>query len=101
MIARENRTNYKRCNQFIIKDYFVFLLFLYLRSTIKLEIIERIKYGELSLGEIVVNDFRVASLFSKAGLGFCCGGKKTLNQACYENPKSPGGICNYCQSKND
>jgi len=45
---------------------------------------EKIKYAELSLGDIVANDFRSASLFSKAGIDFCCGGKKTLQQACNE-----------------
>lgn len=53
---------------------------------------ETIKYGELSLGEIVVNNFRAASLFSKAGLDFCCGGKKTLNQACDEKSLNPDGL---------
>ena len=45
---------------------------------------EKIKYGELTLGEIVANDFRAASLFGNAGIDFCCGGKKTLSQACNE-----------------
>ncbi|MCK9638822.1 MAG: iron-sulfur cluster repair di-iron protein [Prolixibacteraceae bacterium] len=53
---------------------------------------EKIKYGELSLGEIVVKDFRAASLFSKAGLDFCCGGKKTLNQACDEKSLNSEGL---------
>ena len=50
---------------------------------------EQIKYGELSLGEIVANDFRAASIFSNAGIDFCCGGKKTLQQACEEKSLNP------------
>lgn len=53
---------------------------------------ERIKYGELSLGEIVASDFRAASLFSKAGIDFCCGGKKTLDQACNEKSIDREGL---------
>lgn len=41
-----------------------------------------INLKDQSVGEIVVNDFRTASLFKKAKLDFCCGGKKTLKQAC-------------------
>jgi regulator of cell morphogenesis and NO signaling len=53
---------------------------------------EKIKYAELSLGDIVANDFRSASLFSKAGIDFCCGGKKTLQQACNEKSLNPEGL---------
>ncbi|MCZ2472543.1 iron-sulfur cluster repair di-iron protein [Aquirufa ecclesiirivi] len=38
----------------------------------------------ITLGELVNQDFRLASFFSKLGLDFCCGGKKTLKQACIE-----------------
>jgi regulator of cell morphogenesis and NO signaling len=53
---------------------------------------ERIKYGEMSLGEIVANDFRAASIFSKSGIDFCCGGKKSLFQACNEKSINPEGL---------
>lgn len=53
---------------------------------------KKIKYAALSLGEIVANDFRAASLFSKAGIDFCCGGKKTLLQACNEKSLNPEGL---------
>jgi regulator of cell morphogenesis and NO signaling len=36
------------------------------------------------LGELVTDDFRVAEVFKQAGIDFCCGGKKTLEQACRE-----------------
>ena len=50
---------------------------------------EQINYIDLSLGEIVANDFRTASLFKEAGIDFCCGGKKTLKQACDEKFLKP------------
>lgn len=35
-----------------------------------------------TVGEIVTEDFRTAGVFKKYGLDFCCGGKKTLSDAC-------------------
>ena len=35
-----------------------------------------------TLGQIAVNDLRKAEIFKKYGLDFCCGGKKTVKQAC-------------------
>ena len=37
---------------------------------------------EETLGEIATKDLRKAEVFKKYGLDFCCGGKKTLKQAC-------------------
>jgi regulator of cell morphogenesis and NO signaling len=53
---------------------------------------DRINYNELSLGDIVANDFRSALIFKDAGLDFCCGGKKTLQQACAEKSLKPEPI---------
>ncbi len=36
------------------------------------------------LGTIVADDFRTAEVFMQAGIDFCCGGKKTLREACQE-----------------
>jgi regulator of cell morphogenesis and NO signaling len=43
-----------------------------------------LKYTNCQIGEIVADDFRKAEIFKAAGLDFCCGGKKTLNEACGE-----------------
>jgi regulator of cell morphogenesis and NO signaling len=40
--------------------------------------------SKLTVGEIVTQDFRSASVFKKAGIDFCCGGSKSLSQACDE-----------------
>jgi len=36
----------------------------------------------ITVGDIVTNDFRTSSVFKKAGIDFCCGGKQTLSEAC-------------------
>lgn len=37
-----------------------------------------------TIGEIVANDFRTASVFKNAGIDFCCGGNKSISDACRE-----------------
>lgn len=37
-----------------------------------------------TLGEIVAKDLRKAQVFKKFGIDFCCGGKKTVKEACAE-----------------
>ena len=37
-----------------------------------------------TLGEIAAKDLRKAQIFKKHGIDFCCGGKKTVKQACAE-----------------
>lgn len=39
---------------------------------------------EIPVGEIVAGDVRTAGVFTKAGIDFCCGGKKSLSQSCSE-----------------
>ena len=42
------------------------------------------KENEETLGQIAAKDLRKAEIFKKYGLDFCCGGKKTVKQACAE-----------------
>jgi regulator of cell morphogenesis and NO signaling len=37
-----------------------------------------------TLGQIAAKDLRKAQIFKKYGLDFCCGGKKTVKEACKE-----------------
>ncbi len=39
---------------------------------------------EETLGQIAAKDLRKAKIFKKYGLDFCCGGKKTVKEACSE-----------------
>lgn len=40
------------------------------------------KYSECTVGELVAEDYRRAGVFSKYGIDFCCGGKRSLQEAC-------------------
>lgn len=48
----------------------------------------RVKIGksktEETIGQMVAKDIRKAEVFKKWGIDFCCGGKKTVQQACKE-----------------
>lgn len=37
-----------------------------------------------TIGEIVAEDYRAASIFKDAGIDFCCGGKKGIEETCAE-----------------
>jgi regulator of cell morphogenesis and NO signaling len=39
-------------------------------------------FSNLTIGEIVRNDYRAAKVFEKYGIDFCCGGKNKLDNAC-------------------
>ncbi|HVZ57558.1 MAG TPA: iron-sulfur cluster repair di-iron protein [Chitinophagaceae bacterium] len=45
-----------------------------------------------TLGELAAADFRKAQVFKRYGLDFCCGGKKTLHQACTEKKISESEV---------
>ncbi|NGP88762.1 iron-sulfur cluster repair di-iron protein [Fodinibius halophilus] len=40
------------------------------------------KLNGQTIGEIVAEDYRTAGVFKKFGLDFCCGGKRTVSEAC-------------------
>lgn len=44
---------------------------------------------ENTVGQIVSNDFRAAEIFKKAGIDFCCGGNKSIADACQEKGLDP------------
>ena len=41
-------------------------------------------FSKTPIGDIVANDFRTASVFKHNHIDFCCGGKKSLETACFE-----------------
>jgi len=52
----------------------------------------QMNFKTLTIGEIVANDFRASSVFKDAGIDFCCGGKKGLEEACLEKGIDPSEI---------
>ena len=55
------------------------------------------EFKNLSVGEIVANDFRTSSVFKKAGIDFCCGGKQSFSDACNEKSIDPVELENEIQ----
>lgn len=47
---------------------------------------------ETSVSEIVTSDFRAASVFEGFGIDFCCGGRRTLGEACRERKVNPQDV---------
>lgn len=45
--------------------------------------------NEETIGQIVTKDMRKAEVFKKYGIDFCCGGKKTIREACSEKGINP------------
>ena len=47
---------------------------------------------ENKIGEIVAQNFHTANIFENFGLDFCCGGKKTISNACSEKGINPDNV---------
>ena len=45
---------------------------------------EQLQLQNLSVGDIVANDFRTSTLFKNAGIDFCCRGNQLFSEACNE-----------------
>ena len=48
--------------------------------------------GETKIGEVVATDFRAAAVFQQFGIDFCCGGKKSIDEACAVRRLSPADV---------
>jgi regulator of cell morphogenesis and NO signaling len=51
-------------------------------------------YEASTLGDIVAADYRAAAVLDAFGLDFCCGGKRTLGEACAVRRIDPGTVGN-------
>ena len=47
---------------------------------------------DTSVREIVAEDFRTAAVFERFGIDFCCGGQRTLREACRERKVNPADV---------
>jgi regulator of cell morphogenesis and NO signaling len=59
---------------------------------------ENYELTNLTLSEIVKDNFRTASIFEKYNLDFCCNGKRTLADACTEKGINSENIINEIKS---
>jgi len=48
--------------------------------------------ADKTIGEIVAEDYRAASVFARHGIDFCCGGKSPLAAACREKAIDPAAL---------
>lgn len=44
---------------------------------------------QLTIGEIVANDYRSATIFKSFGIDFCCDGQRTISEACEAKQNDP------------
>lgn len=51
-------------------------------------------FSDLTLSEIVTQNFKAAAVFEKYKLDFCCGGKKPISEACREKGLNSSDIYN-------
>ncbi|MCU0387420.1 MAG: iron-sulfur cluster repair di-iron protein [Chitinophagaceae bacterium] len=53
---------------------------------------KEVQRDDETVGSLVAADFRRAEVFKKYGIDFCCGGKKTVAQACKEKNIDPASV---------
>lgn len=58
-----------------------------------MEILEGVQYDtdfvDQTVGAVVASDYRIADVFSRYGIDYCCGGDQTVGQACAEKGITP------------
>lgn len=60
----------------------------------------KVNYLEETLGNIAAKDLQKAQVFKKFGLDFCCGGKKTVSEACKDKGINPDVVVEELQNTN-
>lgn len=55
---------------------------------------------DITIGEVVAQNFRAAQVFEQFGLDFCCGGKKTIDAACSEKGLDSDTVLNELSKLN-
>jgi regulator of cell morphogenesis and NO signaling len=55
-------------------------------------------FERATVGEIVACDFRAAGVFERFGIDFCCGGRRSVEEACRAAAVDPGAVERALQS---
>lgn len=55
---------------------------------------------EITIGEVVAQNFKAAQVFEQFGLDFCCGGKKSIDAACSDKGLDPDTVLNELSKLN-
>ena len=50
------------------------------------------RWASTTVGEIVATDFRTAAIFDRFGIDFCCGGRRSFDDACLSASADPGEV---------
>ncbi len=62
---------------------------------------KEVEFATKTIGDIVAQDFRTATIFREAGIDFCCGGRKSLDEACSEKGIDPVELRGKLENIND
>ena len=49
-------------------------------------------YRETAIGDVVAQNLRTATVFSRYGIDFCCGGRRTIEDACVNSHLDPDRV---------
>jgi regulator of cell morphogenesis and NO signaling len=50
------------------------------------------RFEQATVGDIVATDFRTAAVFEQFGIDFCCGGRRSLSDACRAASADPAAV---------
>jgi regulator of cell morphogenesis and NO signaling len=67
----------------------------------ELPMISTAAINHTTLGDIVAADYRAAAVFDRFGLDFCCGGRRTLDEACRARKTDPPAVVAALQALGD
>lgn len=59
------------------------------------------EYLDRTVGELVAEDYTRAAAFAEAGIDFCCGGERTVAEACRETGTSPDRLVDALEALED
>jgi regulator of cell morphogenesis and NO signaling len=55
-------------------------------------------FEHTTIGDIVSADFRTAAIFEQFGIDFCCGGRRSIGEACRTAAVDPANVCSALEA---